>query len=240
MTEPVLCVLPHRDDKEHQRSVGFLCNWHRGRLDTLTREVADDFVRTALIQEAGSAPKDSAPKTKHLKSISPPAPANLDVLVMRDARTSSVQLQHFLSDGKRADLSKPALSVPALVASWVLLLADERPLTTKLPSSVIGQLDLLRRHHDWIAAVGWVDDYFAELNDMRKALSSVLRDQSSRVVGNCHLDSGDDDGMPCGGRLIRRNGEDSVRCANDRSHSWVTAAELARLEIVISGARQTA
>lgn len=227
----VLCVLPHRDDAEADPLV---CGWHRGALRRLPGEIREAWFDLALIAEAGSAPKDAAPKTRRTKSASPPTPVNLDVVVLRDPRTATTELRQILRDGHPADLSRPASNVLTAVASWVLLLAEERPLTATLPSSVIGQLDLLERHTDWIAQQPWIDDYWAELGGIRSALRSALRDRASTKVGRCYLPT--DDGSDCHGNLLRRNGELSVRCHRCGAR-WVTAAELARLELALNRQR---
>jgi hypothetical protein len=232
----LLCVLPHRDDAEHEQHVGLLCRWHRNRLDLIVGEVATNLPLLLMIQVAGSAPKDSAPKTRHMKSSSPPAPANLDVLTLLDKRTSSVQYPQLLeSDGLPADMSRPGTPVLAVIASWVLLVADERPLTTQLPSSALGQLDLLRRHHDWIAAQPWVDDYLTEMTELKRAMSTALRDNTHRFMGRCYLIG--EDGQVCNGELLQENGTEFVQCRKARSHQWRTPRELAALEYGLTQAR---
>jgi hypothetical protein len=227
-----LCVLSHRDDKPQNVDVGFLCRWHRGRLDSTVCDIRTDWFDLALILEAGSAPKDTAPKTRHMKSASPPAPANLDALVLRDPRTHAAKLPKVQQDGKPTDMSKPIPAVLTIVASWVLLVADERPLTTVLPSSVIAQLDLLTRHGDWIAAQPWIDDYYLEISELRKALKTALRDKSSVRIGSCYLPTADD--QACGGALLRENGSATVKCFRCRS-AWTTPQELARLQLALEG-----
>ena len=229
----VLCVLPHRDDAE-VRAPSLVCEWHRRALTRLTEQIREGWFDLALITVAGSAPKDAAPKTRRTKSASPPAPANLDVIVLRDPRTATAELRQLLRDGHPADLSRPASNVLAAVASWVLLVAEERPLSAKLPSSVIAQLDLLERHGDWISEQPWIDDYWAELGEIRNALKSALHDRASTKVGRCYLPT--DDGKDCHGNLLRRNGELSVRCHRCDAR-WVTAAELARLELALNRQR---
>jgi hypothetical protein len=232
----LLCVLPHRDDAERQQDVGLLCRWHRNRLDSIVGEIASDLPLLLMIQVAGSAPKDSAPRTRHMKSSSPPAPADLEVLTLLDRRTSSVQYPQLLpQDNLPADMSRPGTPVLAVIASWVLLLADERPLTATLPSSAIGQLDLLRRHHDWIAAQSWVDDYLAEMTDLKRAISRALRDKPHRFMGHCYLIG--DDHEVCGGQLSQENGSLFVTCRRNREHTWRTARQLATLEIGLNGTR---
>lgn len=227
------CVLPHRDwpdgcKRTSTTTVGLACGWHRGQLDQLIDAIHEGYVSLSLIEVAGSAPKESAPKTRHTKSASPPAPANLDVLVLRDPRTEwDRDAQGRL---RRGELP----SVPAVVASWLQLLAAERPLTAVLPKSVLGQLDMLRRHHDWIAAQEWVGDYLTEFTELRTGINTALRDRPVlRTLGSCYLLVGE---SACTGRLVQDNGSDVVRCTGCRAR-WVTAQELAMLEVSLSDRR---
>ncbi len=225
-----LCILAHGQTAEgepiyRQADVGLLCHRHRDWMTRQAVEVRDLWMDLAFIVEAGSAPKDETPKTRHLKAAEAPAPANLEVLSLRDPR-STVTPTH----------ANPGTipSITALVASWVLLVADERPLTAQLPSGTHGQLSLLIRHGDWIAAQEWCGDYLEELGDMRKALAAALRDQAHASIGRCRLPADDRDGL-CAGQLMRENGSDVVRCTACRS-TWTTPQELARLAISLETA----
>jgi len=201
------CVLEH--DQHTEATDGLLCRRHSQRLlDTLT-DIRELWFELALILEAGSAPKEASPKTRRLKADSPPAPANLDALVLRDHRT--IQKGH----------TDPP-SLPAIIASWVLLVADERPLTTTLPNSVVGQLDLLTRHHQWITGQEWIEDYQREMTELRKALKSAVRDQTHREYGKC---------PHCNGPVFIRNGSNNAKCSGCNA-TWSTPQELARLSVM--------
>jgi hypothetical protein len=126
------------------------------------------------------------------------------------------------------DTSSPMVPVLAMIAGNVLLLAEERPLTTVLPSSVLAQLDLLTRHHDWIAAQLWVDVYFGELRDVRQHLKSAVRDRTHILVGYCDLAKEGEPEQACGGALILENGGDTVQCKGCGA-TWTDPRERARL-----------
>lgn len=133
----------------------------------------------------------------------------------------------YVVDGDNSDPLPPVLSV---VASWLLLVAEERPLTAdKLPQSVIAQLQLLDRHADWIAGQPWVDDYATELGDLRKALRLAVRDVTHHKIGRCRLPAEEGEGA-CGGTLIRENGAESVKCVQCGAQ-WTSPQELARLSL---------
>jgi hypothetical protein len=123
-------------------------------------------------------------------------------------------------------------AVLAVVASWTLLLAEERPLTATLPRSVLAQLDLLRRHHEWIAAQLFIDDYLLEMAELRKALTGAVRDVRYERRGVCALPF---EGAVCRGTLLEENGTRAVVCTRCRAR-WVTDQELARLAVTLESA----
>lgn len=226
------CILTHgrgaNDEPLHREAEPrmLLCLSHRNRMTRIVADVRDLWVDLAFIVEAGTAPKDETPKTRHLKAAEAPAPANLEVLSLRDPRSSSAQLV--------GDTSTPIPAVLSIVASWVLLLAEERPLTATLPQSLLAQLNLLIRHHDWIAGREWIDDYLIEFGDLRKALSAALRDHTHEKVGRCRLPAEGREGL-CGGVLLRENGSDVVKC-RECSAVWASPQEVARLAVSLESA----
>ena len=200
-----LCVL----DGEIKRpaEVGHLCYWHRQRLDFLSSEIAILWCELALILD-GSAPREWTEKTQWKKlGDDIPAPLDLEAATLR-------------------------MTIPNSVATWLVLVADERPLTETrhrviinrnrawavvpytapmtLPDGIITQLDLLQRHHDWIAAQAWIDDYANWLEQTRKLMRRTVRDWIGQILGTC--DWPDTNGHPCGGRIMRENGTETVRC----------------------------
>lgn len=239
MTGSVLCVLTHGRDANgepmpQQADCGFLCEKHRRRLDRTAREIRELWIDLQFIDQAGSAPKDEAPKTRHLKSAEAPAPANLEVLSLRDPRSAQTPiLPNPAVRFHEGDTSTPIPSVLAVVASWVQLVAEERPLTVKLPASVVAQLALLERHHDWMAQQPWIDDYVTEFGELRKALAAALRDHTHRVIGRCRLPMESRD--MCGGALLEENGGDTIMCGECGAR-WSTPQERARLALSLESA----
>lgn len=210
------CVLPH--DEHTEADNGLLCRRHRRELDDLTSEIGLLVIDTCRIIDGG-APTEATPKTRHLKQPEAPAPGNLVIMALYDARTLTTRLAE--------DQSEPMIPVLHMVASWLLLVAEERPLTATLPSSVLGQLDLLARHHDWLAAHDAVDDYWSEMREVRQHLRSAVNDRTHTRVGTCDLPI---EGGTCGGALLVANGSSVIRCSRCRSE-WVTAQEQARLAV---------
>lgn len=239
MTDTILCVLTHGRDANgeqipQQADCGYLCTAHRRKLDRTVREIRELWIDLQFIVEAGSAPKDETPKTRHLKSAEAPAPANLEVLALRDARSAQTPIEpNPAVRFHEGDTSTPIPSVLAIVASWVQLVAEERPLTAKLPGSVVAQLALLGRHHDWMAQQPWIDDYVTELGELRKALAAALRDHTHREIGRCRLPMESRD--VCGGPLLEENGSDTIKCGECGAR-WSTPQERARLALTLESA----
>lgn len=216
MTAPVLCVI----DGKRQPDTGWLCRQHRDRLDYLTDEIALLIVDTQHIRDGG-APRENGPSGGHRKKrADPPAPGDVTIMALYDARTLAVRTT--------ADQSEPIPAVLSMVASWVQMLAEERPLTAELPKSVLAQLALLRRHGDWFAGHGAVEDYLRELEEIHKALRGVVHDHTVKRIGWCDLPA--EDGEACGGPLMVENGSHVVKCSRCRA-TWTTPQEQARLAV---------
>jgi hypothetical protein len=176
-----LCVLD--GEIKRQAEVGYLCGWHRDRLDFLSSEIAILWCELALILD-GSAPREWTEKTKHVKAAEAPAPLDLEAAVLR-------------------------ISIPAEAAWWTLQFANDRPLRN-LPGSVVGQFDLMQKHHDWAASWHRIVDYANWLEQTRKLMRRTVRDWIGQILGTC--DWPDTNGHPCGGKIMRENGTETVRC----------------------------
>lgn len=241
-----LCIL-HAADNRPEATVGLLCGKHRAKMDKITAEVNMLWCELALIID-GSAPRESSMKQRPRKQPEAPAPLDLAAAALRDPRNGATV--------QSGDIP----SVMGVVSSWVLLVAEERPLTATLPSSVVAQLALLALHHDWIAAQTWVDDYVSELSELVKALRLAVNDREFVKVGTCDLPiqgpapcdcychanpsasctiTRSDVGCgphemivvgTCGGSLMRRNGSSVVEC-RDCGESWVTPQQQAYLAV---------
>jgi hypothetical protein len=210
------CVMPH-PEREPALDGLLLCRRHRRRMDDDVSEIGLLIVDTQRITDGG-APQDSGPRGgKSKKRADPPAPGDVAIMALYDRRNATSRLP--------GDESEPVPAVLAVVASWTLLLAEERPLTATLPRSVLAQLDLLRRHHEWIAAQLYIDDYLLEMGELRKALTGCVRDRTFIKVGTCDLPADD---RLCGGALMMKNGEDTVTC-RECGAAWSDPRERARL-----------
>lgn len=218
------CVLRHGEREEAE--FGLLCKRHRNQLDSDTREIADLIVDTQRILDGG-APAEESPKTRYLKQPEAPAPGNLGIMSLFDRRTAVARIPG-TPQNPDGDQSEPMPAVFAVIASWVLLFADERPLTTILPKSVLAQLELLRRHHQWACVQPWIDDYALELTELRRALKAAVNDHTHTACGTCDLPTADR--ARCGGVLLAENGTGVIRCTDCKS-TWITPQERARLAV---------
>lgn len=187
------CVIGHEERTEALDGL-LVCSYHRRRMDDHVTEIGLLIVDAQRIRDGG-APSDGGPKGKAPKKrADPPAPGDVTLMVLFDPRSKpspprqsyprnwNATAGRFESNG-----SEGLVDVLSIVSSWLLLLAEERPLTSTLPHSVLAQLDLLKRHHEWIAAQLWVDDYLLELGEVRKALATAVRDHRFTRRGRCPL-----------------------------------------------------
>lgn len=257
------CVMPHGTDDNgrpnlRRRDIGYLCNGHRKRMDGLTDEIRELLIDLVQITESNSAPADETPKTRRTKAAEAPAPANLEALALLDRRTHPLHMPPNPSIAKHeGDTSNPIDAVLYKIASWLSLVIEERNLTEtwhrvviranravrigvytaliREPRSVMAQLAMLARHHDWMAAQAWVDDYLIEMADAQDALRHALNDQPWRRIGRCRLPAPNDGEGQCGGALLQENGSGVVRCTDCRA-TWVTAQEHARLALTLDSA----
>lgn len=224
------CVAPH-DEPERALDELLLCPRHRRRIDADIAEIGLLIVDSMRIIDGG-APRDSGPQHKAPKKrADPPAPGDVTLMALYDRRTAADRIKPRSASHRlgwsEGDNSEPMPAVLAVVASWLMLFADERPLTATLPRSVLAQLDLLQRHHEWAAAQCWIDDYLLEMAELRKALAAAVHDVRFERRGRCNLPL---DGAVCGGTLLEENGTRAVVCNRCKAR-WVTDQELARLAI---------
>jgi hypothetical protein len=213
------CVLDHGDQRGEAVDGLLLCPRHLRHMGDILRDIGELVIDTQRITDGG-APQEASPKTRYIKAPSGPAPGDLVIMALFDRRTATARLPD--------DQSEPIGNVLHTVASWLLCVADERPLTAALPSSVLAQLALLVRHGDWIAAQPFVDDFVRELADVRKSLRAAVRDRTHTRIGTCDLPVADE--RPCGGALLVENGSSVIRCGRCKAE-WATAQEQARLRV---------
>jgi hypothetical protein len=220
------CVLDHGDQRGEAVDGLLLCQRHLRQLTDDCTEIGLLIVDSQRITDGG-APADNSPRTRKLKRADPPAPGDITLIAMYDERTSATRLPG-TTKNPDGDQSQPLSNVLHTVGSWLLLIAEERPLTADLPRSVLAQLDLIKRHGDWCAAQSWVDDLLRELREVRQGLRSVLNDRTHTRIGTCDLPTEDE--RPCGGALLVENGSSVIRCGRCKAE-WATAQEQARLRV---------
>jgi hypothetical protein len=223
------CILPHgsHEDgcpKTRHATTGAICGWHDEQLTTSIDEIKLHWRSLNLILLPGTTPIETTARGGKSKA-DPPAPANLEVLSLRDRRSGSAYDE--------------LPSVPAVIAAWVVEWDDERRLTEThtelvngvtvtrerrltLPRGVLAQLDLLARHQTWIVGRPWVDDYITELNQLRRALKHALRDRETTEMGRC---------LYCDTNLVERS--NAVICPGCHE-KWVSPQEKARLSVAQS------
>lgn len=110
-------------------------------------------------------------------------PLRLDVLALLDPRSGP-------------DPDTPPIA--GIIRDWATLVADERQLQPA--ATTASQLDLLARHHDWLAAQPHlIGDFTREIRAVHAALRRVCG-EATTVIATCQAPS--DDGDECGGPLV--------------------------------------
>ncbi|MEO7260271.1 MAG: hypothetical protein ABI047_03275 [Jatrophihabitantaceae bacterium] len=187
-----LCVIGEREhpfDRDGvpipvAASTGKLCTGHRFDLDHFADGIRHAWFMLAFMVEPGSGQPGGGSRSK---SADPPAPIDLVAAALRDHRNPTAG---------PGDIP----SMPGVIASWVMVLADRKPLRTfakphigwrihpdgtaekifggeprgLLPTSAVAQLDLLVRHHDWIAEQDWASYYWAQLKQLCRAMEAKV------------------------------------------------------------------
>jgi hypothetical protein len=230
-----------------------VCAWHERSIGRRLNELENDWLDLELIEEPGSAPRrDETGKGRRLKKPYPAAPANLDVLVLRDPRTKIQRIPTLQRDGKPSDMSEPLINPVASMRDLAEMVRDGRPLTqtitrdrvidgrtvqvsrtipAAIPGGIIGCINLLRRHANWVCEQDFVAVFWDELTAVHRAVRGALNDQAHRFIGRCYLTL-DDSPTACGGNLLRPNGSHSVKCHRCGA-AWVTAYQLATLQLAL-------
>jgi hypothetical protein len=207
----LLCPLDTGPARRAQ--TGHLCDWHRHHLDTLTTEISTLWCELALVLDH-SAPHQQTTRRHHPHHGN--EPLDLTIAALRDTRSRTTPND-----------PNPLPPIPYLIATWLLLLAEQRPLSVRrLPTGIVAQLDTLTRHHDWIAARDWIADYHRELEQMRRAMRRAINDRAGHPIGRCDLPAPGRD--ICGGLLLRTNGTETVHCVNCHA-TWGTPSSQALL-----------
>lgn len=248
MSDATLCIVDHGHDTDGndlnaEATSGLLCKDHRRRLDDDIAEIVALILDSMHIRDGGAPIIETSGRHQHQKKrANPPAPGDVTLMAMYDARTATGPVQPTTRGA--VDTSTPETPVLRIVAACLLTLARERPLTARLPQSVLAQLDLLKRHHEWIAAQPWVIAYMQALYDTRRGLKNAVSDQINFRIATCDLptDNGQHPAviirrnralrivLICGGPVMVRNGDDVWRCSRC-DQTWITDQQKARFGV---------
>ena len=181
------CPLPHRNPAEPDPGY-IICRRHLTRLTehlTAIAVILDDLDELLV-----SPPPMDANDARSAR-CDPPAPCRLDVLDLTDKRSDT-----------------PALY---LVASWCLLVSDERQLSG-IPSWPSSQARWLIRHVDWIGHHPAADDCAREMADAWRWLTTAAGMHPSPPLFSCPVVHPDAEGE-CGGPVRAELTTFGVRCA---------------------------
>ncbi|MGB8019625.1 MAG: hypothetical protein WCF04_00190 [Candidatus Nanopelagicales bacterium] len=193
------CVLRHRQPTP--ASHGLLCHGHSLAILDQLADLATWWARLDDVATPGSVDTAGARAAR----CDPPAPIRLEVVALRDRRTTA-----------RAD--GDPLPILVIVEAWARAVREDRGLTASTtPAALTEELTLLRIHHHWIVGQPWVDDYAAELRACHHQLATIVGEHGPATIAPCPLDQ--PDGQPCTGRLQQdRWGGMGVTCNRCGAH----------------------
>ncbi len=142
--------------------------------------------------------------------IGPPAGAYVDkrdVWYGRDGRAHTEQ-------------ERPPRSVPAALASWAGLVAEERGITTAVSTDVHDLCRWLDQHLDWITRQDLATDFATEIRELVAQLKPVTGEPGRRHIGLCPnvIDEGAHS-RECGAKLYAPLKGDTILC-RQCSREW--------------------
>ena len=207
MTEAATCPLPHQHPARLDDGYT-ICRHHQTRLreDLTAAALVLDDLHQLLVTPAPIDGNDiRAAKTDA------PAPCRLDILDLTDPRSDT-----------------PAVHV---LASWCLLVAEERHLAT-LPRTPPHQARWLTLHLDWLARHPAANDAATELHDVWRWLRTAAGLAPPPPLFTCPVIHPDTD-AECGGPVYPSPYTFAVRCAAC-GETWDGQMALRRLGLVAS------
>lgn len=198
MTELALCVMRHRERPRRALPAALICRRHDDAIREDLADIATLYPLLSEVAEPGSVAADEL--TRYAKRPDPAAPVRLEVVTLRDARTTW-------------DPGQPdAIDVLGVLAAWATIVRDDMRLTAAPSATIASEIQTLTTQHDFVIAQAWVDEYAGELHRAAVAVRHACGEYDRAPdVGSCPVLSGD---APCGGRLFPdRYGLMKVRCA---------------------------
>ncbi len=180
-----------------QAADGLLCCLRHLRL---FRETLDDTVALYATLGMVAMPGSVQLGGTRSKRAEAPAPVRLEVLALRDYRTT-------LSDDG-------LMSALAVLESWAEQVREGRKLTTpEAAPTVAGEALTLIRHLDWIAAQSWVDECWNEIRQLHAKLRQIHGEERPKSIGDCPVLLGEGDDMAaCKTPLFPPMSGDAVQC----------------------------
>ncbi len=199
------CPLPHEHPAEPD--AGYLiCRRHLVRL---TEHLSAIAVILDDLDELLITPPPMDANDVRSARCDPPAPCRLDVLDLIDKRSDT-----------------PALHI---VASWCLLVSDERHLSG-MPSWPSSQARWLIRHVDWLGHHPAADDCAVEIANAWRWLSAAAGLKPPPTLFRCPVVHPDTE-QECGGPVRAEPWTFGVRCAKC-GERWSGDEQLHRLGLV--------
>jgi hypothetical protein len=202
-----ICVLEHKTDPDRPRRAwtGYLCRGHSEGLWRVLSELADF---------AGQADQASYDETVSIGTGQPTTGTKEQPLPIAD--------QSNPKGGEDKSRIGHTIKIRGVLASWCILVAEERGVAVPTSPEPRITSGFLRLHLDWACGQTWIDEMAAEVFDLGQRAFSLLNPSGVRriAVGPCRelVEAEDGKLSVCGGQitaLVRKSDDllpSSIRC----------------------------
>lgn len=162
------------------QSEGLLCKRCAGRLEGWLTDVLTETARLDPRRIQAGALEG---KGKHQKATGSPALVRLDVVALTDRRTSSVVSEES-EDYPENNAPNPAIDIPGRICSWAQLFTEEHELDS--PVKFMAQsVSLLRAWWDTLVTELWIDDFYNDMEQIRRLLNNAHMVERPKPIGHC-------------------------------------------------------
>lgn len=204
---------------------GLLCQRCESKLRTWLGDVLEETARLST-----RLPTDlSWGQSGHQKVSGSPALVRLDVVSLLDRRSTSVVTEDAETYPENCP-EREVISIPQRICSWALLFAEENDLTSDV-STMAASVTLLTAWWETLVAQLWVDDFYADTQQIMLLLNNAHMIERPRPKGLC-INVYEVNGkiVDCDHPLYETPGDDRLKC-NKCGRKYANAAEIARCRV---------
>lgn len=173
------CNQPIHPPQHRPRNTGLLCERCAKNLRGWLHDIPDLY---ATLDPYESPQTDDTEHHGHHKISGSPALVRLDVVALMDRRTVPVTITD--QDGTVVGVDTSLMDVVGVMCSWAAMFAEEEGLTSKT-GTLTEATGLLTTWFDTLASQPWIDEMYAELRDVMRALRRAHGITLPKPIGRC-------------------------------------------------------